>query len=51
MPFRFLSVKEKDRLVSELKENKYQKGDIIYRKGDSDDVVYILSRGVVENCR
>ena len=48
MPFRFLSAREKDRLVSELKENKYHKGDIIYRKGDSDDVVYILSRGVVE---
>ena len=48
MPFRFLSAKEKNQLVSELKENKYRKGDIIYRKGDSDDVVYILSRGVVE---
>ena len=48
MPFRFLSRNEKDRLVSELKENRYRKGEIIYRKGDSDDVVYILSKGVVE---
>ena len=48
MPFRFLSAKEKDRLVSELKASSYRKGEIIYRKGDSDDVVYILNRGVVE---
>ena len=48
MPFRFLSAKEKNGLVSELKEKLYRKGDIIYRKGDSDDVVYIISKGVVE---
>ena len=48
MPFRFLSSKEKEKLISELRDIRYHKGDIIYRKGDSDDVVYILNRGVVE---
>ncbi len=48
MPFRFLSAKQKDELIAELKEVKFRKGDIIYRKGDTDDNVYIISKGIVE---
>ena len=48
IPFRFLSDQEKKKLVKALKEYSFKKGDIIYSKGDADDSVFVLRKGIVE---
>ncbi|MCL2481456.1 MAG: cyclic nucleotide-binding domain-containing protein [Spirochaetaceae bacterium] len=48
IPFRFLSNQEKKKLVKTLKEYSFSKGDIIYRKGDTDNSVFLIRKGVVE---
>ncbi|MCL2293815.1 MAG: cyclic nucleotide-binding domain-containing protein [Spirochaetes bacterium] len=48
IPFRFLSTQEKKKLVKALKGYSFNKGDVIYNKGDSEDSVYLIRKGVVE---
>ncbi len=48
IPFRFLSAPEKKKLVKTMKEYYFQKGEIIYNKGDSDDSMFLIRKGAVE---
>ena len=48
IPFRFLSNQEKKKLVKTLTEYSFSKGDIIYKKNDTEDSVFLLQKGAVE---
>ncbi len=48
IPFRFLSSAEKKKLVRNLSEYSFRKGDVIYNKGDSEDSMFLIKKGAVE---
>ncbi len=48
IPFRFLSSSEKKKLIKDLREYTFRKGETIYSKGDSEDSMFLIKKGAVE---
>lgn len=48
IPFRFLSDEERASLLLDMTEHHYTRGEVILRRGDPDDRVFLIEEGAVE---
>ena len=48
VPFRFLSSQERRSLLSELRMHRFSAGEVIFRRRDGGDQVYLVALGLVE---